>query len=220
MPTLDQIRAARALLNWSQSDLAERAGLSQTGIARIESGVNQPNVQTMEKITQTFDDAGIEFLSDRGVERRERGVRVLKGRQGFLTFMNDVYETLSVQKGEMCVSNVDEKNWIKWMGEEAYNAHAARMKMIEPKIKSRIIIREGDWFFIAHEFAEYRWFPAQLFNSQSIYAYGTKLALIDFQEDDVTIMILNQAEFTKGFIVLFDVAWNNVARIPQRGERP
>ena len=65
MPTLDQIRAARALLNWSQSDLAERAGLSQTGIARIESGVNQPNVQTMENIrTIVGEDCYIELLLD------------------------------------------------------------------------------------------------------------------------------------------------------------
>ena len=50
MPTIEQIRAARALLDWSQSDLADKAGLSQTGIARIENGTNQPNSSTLEKI--------------------------------------------------------------------------------------------------------------------------------------------------------------------------
>ena len=50
MPTIEQIRAARALLGWSQSDLADRADLSQTGIARIENGTNKPNSKTLEKI--------------------------------------------------------------------------------------------------------------------------------------------------------------------------
>jgi transcriptional regulator with XRE-family HTH domain len=99
MPTLDQIRAARALLNWSQSDLAERAGLSQTGIARIESGVNQPNLQTMERIAQAFDDAGIEFIADRGIERRDKGIRILRGQKGFIEFMDDVYQEISAYGG-------------------------------------------------------------------------------------------------------------------------
>jgi hypothetical protein len=116
--------------------------------------------------------------------------------------------------GEMCVSNVDEQNWIKWMGKERYDQHADRMKQIVPSIRSRIIIKENDWFFIAHEFAEYRWFPEHLFNSQSFYAYGRKLALIYFKENDVSVMILDQPEFTDGFLTLFNIAWENVAIVP------
>ena len=33
-----QVRAARALLGWSQGDLAERAGISKQSVNRIESG--------------------------------------------------------------------------------------------------------------------------------------------------------------------------------------
>lgn len=215
MPTLDQIRAARALLNWSQSDLAERTGLSQTGIARIESGVSQANLNTMDRIFRSFDEAGIEFIADRGVERRVSDIQVLRGEIGFISFMDDVYHVLQ-GGGEMCVSNVDERNWIKWMGEERYKAHSDRMSKIEPPVKSRIIIKENDWYFIASKFSEYKWFPEEFFSPQSFYAYGNKLALINFQEDDVKIMILNNPEFTQGFVVLFDIAWNNVARTPVR----
>jgi transcriptional regulator with XRE-family HTH domain len=218
MPTIDQIRAARALLNWSQTDLADRAGLSQTGIARIESGVNMPNSSTLDKIAAAFDSAGIEFIADRGVEKRDRGIRVLRGQKGFIEFMDDVHDEMLRHGGQMCVSNVDEHNWIKWMGRERYDQHAARMAQIKPRVKSRIIIKENDYFFIAHEFAEYRWFPEKLFNAQSFYAYGSKLALIDFQEEDVSIMILEQVEFTQGFMILFDIAWNNVATVPLSGE--
>jgi DNA-binding XRE family transcriptional regulator len=33
-----QVRAGRALLNWSQGELAERAGISKQSVKRIESG--------------------------------------------------------------------------------------------------------------------------------------------------------------------------------------
>ncbi len=219
MPTIEQIRAARALLDWSQSDLAERADLSQTGIARIENGTNKPNSSTLTKIESAFDKADVEFIAQSGVKKRTNEIRTLNGVEGFQEFMNDVYETARDQGGEISVYNVDEKNWIKWMGEENYKSHSKRMQDLGGHIKSKILVREGDTFFIATDFAEYRWFPENLFNEQSIYAYGKKLALINFTETDTSVMILNNAEFTQGFKVLFDIAWNYMAREPEKNKK-
>lgn len=214
MPTIAQIRAARALLDWSQSDLADNAGLSQTGIARIENGTNKPNSRTIEKIHTAFDHFDIEFISDNGVRKRTGEIKTLKGQSGFRSFMDDVYETLKINGGEIAVSNVDENNWIKWMGEEEYKIHSARMKDLGVKINSRILVKEGDDFFIASEFAKYRWFPQELFNDQSIYVYNNKMALITFSDDDVKVMILNNTEFAESFKILFDIAWKSVAIKP------
>jgi predicted transcriptional regulator len=215
MPTIEQIRAARALLDWSQSDLAERSGLSQTGIARIENGTNQPNSRTLEKIEAAFEKADIEFLGTTGLRKKTGEVKVMSGREGFIAFMDDVYETMKNAGGKICVYNVDEINWIKWMGEEQYKIHSERMKNISHPLTSKIIVKESDWFFIANEFSEYRWFPKELFNEQSFYAYDKKLAFINFKEEDVQVMILNQHEFTEGFRVLFNIAWDAVAKPPQ-----
>ena len=216
MPTIEQIRAARALIGWSQGELAEQAGLSQTGIARIENGTNQPNSSTIAKITAAFDKADVEFIGESGVKKRTGEVRTLRGTDGFREFMRDVYETVKAQGGEICVFNVDEKNWIKWMGQEDYDRHAQRMKSIEKSYNFKIIVEENDWFFIASEVAEYRWFPKELFDKQSFYAYGNKLAFLNFTESDVQVMILEQSKFSDGFKVLFNVAWNNVSKIPKK----
>lgn len=212
MPTIEQIRAARALLGWSQHDLADKANLSQTGIARIENGTNQPNSKTVQKIETAFDAADVEFLGSTGVRKRTGEIRTLSGKTGFQLFMDDVFETVKEFGGEISVYNVDEKNWIKWMGKEAYHAHAERMKTIEKPYNFKIMIEEGDLNFIAGDFAEYKWFPKELFSRQSFYCYGNKLAFIKFSDEDVQIMILPQSEFSKGFQVLFNIAWNNVAK--------
>jgi transcriptional regulator with XRE-family HTH domain len=216
MPTIEQIRAARALLDWSQSDLADAAGLSQTGIARIENGTNQPNSGTLEKIRVAFEGADIEFLGETGLRKKTGEIKLYKGIEGFSRFMDDVYETMNKDGGDIRVSNVNEKNWIKWMGETEYNAHAARMKQIKNKFSFRIIIEEGDWFFIANDFAEYRWFPKNLFKQHCFYSYGSKLALINFNLENVEVMILDQKHFTESFNILFDIAWNYVAKKPER----
>lgn len=215
MPTIEQIRAARALLGWSQHDLADKADLSQTGIARIENGTNQPNTKTIEKIKAAFDAAEIEFLGSSGLRKRTGEVRTLRGAEGFRIFMDDVYQTITQMGGEICVYNVDEKNWIKWMGEEGYKTHADRMKNISKPYNFKILIEEDDNFFIASEIAKYKWFPKELFNRQSFYSYGNKLALINFMDNDVTIMILDQVDFTRGFHVLFNIAWDYVAKSPK-----
>jgi transcriptional regulator with XRE-family HTH domain len=82
MLTIDQIRAARALLDWSQQDLAEHADLSQTGIARIENKTNKPNSKTLQKIESAFDRADIEFIGTSGLRKRRGQIRTLKGAEG------------------------------------------------------------------------------------------------------------------------------------------
>ena len=57
-----QCRAARALLNWSQSDLAERSGAAQRTIADFERGLTRPYRRTLDAMIAAFEAAGIEFI--------------------------------------------------------------------------------------------------------------------------------------------------------------
>ena len=67
--TADHVRAARHMLHWKQSDLAERAGVSRVTISDLESGRLDPRVSTMRAIKMVFEREGIE-LTDNGVQRR------------------------------------------------------------------------------------------------------------------------------------------------------
>lgn len=215
MPTIAQMRAARALLDWSQSDLADKAGLSQTGIARIENGTNQPNSSTLAKIGAAFDAADIEFIDDTGVKKRKSEIKSFKGVEGFKTFMDDIYTHAKNHGGEFCLHNAKPENWHKWLGEEWFKMHSDRMAELGDKINFRITAEEGNTTLISNNFAEYRWFPINLFNDQSIYTFGNKLAFVHFRDDSVSVDVLEDNNFAEGFRVLFNVAWNNVAmKIP------
>lgn len=74
MITPRQIRAARALLDWSQQELADRAIISLNALARLERGVVDPRASTLSAVEKALTKAGIEFLaaSDKG-----EGVRLL-----------------------------------------------------------------------------------------------------------------------------------------------
>lgn len=63
-----QIRAARALLGWKQTDLAAASGVSEVSIKNIERGKTDARSSTMAKIENAIAEAGVMFL-DAGVNR-------------------------------------------------------------------------------------------------------------------------------------------------------
>jgi transcriptional regulator with XRE-family HTH domain len=66
--TAPQIRAARALLGWTQLDLARESGISEVSIKNIERGSTDPRASTLAAIENAFETAGVIFL-DPGVAR-------------------------------------------------------------------------------------------------------------------------------------------------------
>lgn len=80
MITARQLRAARALLDFDQRELAERAGLSVPTIQRMESsdGVIRGNVESLTKVVAALTDAGVELIGEGTPSQgMGRGVRLL-----------------------------------------------------------------------------------------------------------------------------------------------
>ena len=69
----NQSKAARALLSWSQTDLADAAGLGLSTIKDYESGRRKPHNRNLSKIDTAFSERGIEFLSE---QDGSQGVRL------------------------------------------------------------------------------------------------------------------------------------------------
>ena len=59
--TPKQVRAARALLGWSQGDLAKEAGLGITTIANCELERRQTSFKTMGAIREALERSGVQF---------------------------------------------------------------------------------------------------------------------------------------------------------------
>jgi transcriptional regulator with XRE-family HTH domain len=63
MITGAQIRAARALLNWSRGDLARVSGVSANAIANIEMGASRPLAITLDSIQRSLEKSGVAFTN-------------------------------------------------------------------------------------------------------------------------------------------------------------
>jgi len=65
--TIEQLRAARSLLGWSQSDLARQADLSLPTVKRLEGGFG-PNVseEARARLKTALEIGGVSFIDENG----------------------------------------------------------------------------------------------------------------------------------------------------------
>jgi predicted transcriptional regulator len=75
--SIRQIKAARALLDWSQDDLALNSGVSAPTVKRLEAAEGDigGRAKTAEALVAALHKAGIEFLPENGAGV---GVRLAK----------------------------------------------------------------------------------------------------------------------------------------------
>lgn len=216
-----QCRAARALLNWSQPNLAKRCGMHVQTISAFESETGTPTRRTLTKITDTLEQGGIEFLPNDGVGRRASPITVYRGTEGFRAFMDDVYEGAKEYGGDICLLNAKPENWTKWLGQEWYENHTKRMQKLLDRINFKVTCKEGDTNFIGGKHSEYRWVSKEIWNEQSFYAYGDRIGFLRFEKDDVEILVMKQKQFADSFRFLFNIAWDQITIIPNvKGYKP
>jgi transcriptional regulator with XRE-family HTH domain len=62
--TSAQIRAARAMMDWSRDDLSKKSGVGISALMRFESaeGIPAGKIQTLQMVQSAFEKAGVEFI--------------------------------------------------------------------------------------------------------------------------------------------------------------
>ena len=168
MPSIKEIRAARVYLDWSQEDLAEKSGLAVSTIRNIESGFTAPSGKSAQALDRAFAEY-IDFLPNGGFQPKSETITILRGRSGFIDFIWDVHNVVKDTGGEICVSNVDEQDFLIWLGEEEAQKYKDAMAALDKDFFFKILIREGDDYFAAGKYAEYRWVPQHEFTNVPFY---------------------------------------------------
>jgi len=108
--SVDQLKAARALLNWSQADLAQKSGYSLPTINNIERGQYEAHSATMDDIIQTFEQAGIQFLDGPGVriDNTAFQIKCYEGVDALHYLLTKIGLALAENGGELYLSGLDE----------------------------------------------------------------------------------------------------------------
>lgn len=208
-----QIKAARALLDWSQEQLAETCGLSIATIRKIESGHISPRHSTMGGIQRALEGAGLEFIEPNGVRQRPDQIEVFEGIDRFQEFYDFLYNHLKKHGGDVCVGIYDEG--IPSRLREDVDTHRKRMKELVSRgdVSFRILTTKSE--FLSHGYAQYRWQPQQQPSPTGFYAFGDCLALMSFiKEHSPYVVVLQSASLAEGYRQSFNFAWDKALNPP------
>ena len=110
MITAGQIRAARALIGWKQTELAKAAGISEISIKNIEREVTDSRSSTLSAIQAAFEKAGVVFLEPGDTRDGGPGVRLKPKRR--LTCSPRDWEAGQIGQRESCSPG----NRLTWRG--------------------------------------------------------------------------------------------------------
>lgn len=211
MITGRQIRAARGLIDWDASMLAEKAGLTRATVGRIEADLVQPHEKTLASIVHVFDLHGVEFLEDEGLRIRKNQVRIFSGKVGYKQFLDHIYDTVK-DGGRIRQFNVSDGKTLPYAEEHAA-AHLNRMKSI-PKLDAHVLTVEGDVNFPA-TYCEYRWLDKANKILIPYYVYNDYLAQSIYKSDHtIEIISIHSKLLAERYVEQFELFWDT-AQIPK-----
>ena len=215
MLTGRQIRAARGLLGWDATLLADKAGITRETIYRIESDTVQPQEKTVARIRHTFDLHGVEFTEDEGVRIRKNQVRVFSGKDGYRQFLDHIYDTMKESNGKIRQFNLSDGKNLPY-AEDYAATHMERMGKIKD-LDARVLTVEGDYNFPA-SYCEYRWLSKENKILIPYYVYDDCVSQPIFKSaHTVEIVSIYSKLLADRYIEQFELFWET-AKIPDRKE--
>ena len=121
---------ARALLNWTQPELAERCNLAPMTISKFEKQDPnyRPEARTLKKITSVLEIAGLEFTTNGGVQPASNLVTVLEGEDANAQVLEDIYNKLKDTGGEVLIAGLTEVDKNDKEAYEFLNSHLKRLR--------------------------------------------------------------------------------------------
>lgn len=173
------IQEHRRAQGLTQEQLARRADVPYTTLTKVESGaIKNPSVQFVWKVSRA-----LEISIDTLVVPR-----VFHGDTSAQQIWKDVLETLREPGDFMCVSGVDESQFLLSDAEQLLNFIA---ELGAGGFKQKLLCCVGDSKFLEGEHLEYRAIPMEHFNPTPIYVYGDRVAMLTWGPPQQAIIIQN-----------------------------
>lgn len=204
MITIAQCRAARGLLNWTQQDLADAAGLSKTAINNFEKGNADTKIESLKAVQRAFERLDIEFIGRNGLRKRTDEVRTLKGTGAFEIFLEDIYKTLKSCHSELLINVVNTECKLYSLTELSrwqalFKALAVKERALRPQGKDYCRLTPGG--------QQLRHAVNVQNTGPDIFLYGPKTGLI-FNAQPLIVIINNQV-LTDTERSRFEALWQN-----------
>lgn len=176
-------RAARGLLDWQQSDLANIGSLSLTAIKNFEGGQKTTHKKTAQAIQNAFEKHGIEFPSSGGLRQTDDLTSVYRfsGKDFIRSLNNDIYTSVNIAKDEVLTASLGEGLWPADTSREYYAWH----ERTQVKVKM-LVTNDTDKLFLPHKV--YRVVSPEMLGKITYCLYADRLAFVIWKKKQVVVL--------------------------------
>jgi len=184
MISAGQIKAARAILGWSQDEMADKAGLSPTTIYNLEKSRNldkcQIALRSVHEVRKTFEKHGLEFIEGEGVRRRLAEWTIYAGHDSCDRFFEDLLETAEEHDEEIVAVARSQDMLCQLLGAEGV-ADARRLRQLGEVAKIKCLLSETQPIAVMTDSCQIRFSPKYHVGAASYFVYGEKYAVVLFE---------------------------------------
>lgn len=214
--TPKQMRAARALLDISQTEVANAIDVAVGTISSAEKGVRQ--MERTAELKSFYQGQGVEFSDFDGVRMKPSGTRLLKGREGFQELYDMLYDTAKTKAEDGSKQDIILYNGVSGLvmgalGEDAVKEQKERMSKIANNFRYRVIVEQGDATFFGADYCEYKWLSKEDFNDTTIFVFGSIVAYANF-DGNIEVMLIDNQKVADSTRIMFSAVWNHKAINP------
>lgn len=181
MISAEQIKAARAILGWSQGETADKAGLSPTTICNLEKTRNldkcQITLRSMIEVQRTFERHGLEFLDGDGVRRRTEEVTIYARSDSCDRFFNEIHKTATEHHGEIVAVARSQEMLCRALGSEGAT-QPDRLNKLAEAAPIKCLLSESLSIPLMIDACQFRISPKYHVGAASYLVCGDKYAII------------------------------------------
>ncbi|MCB9963571.1 MAG: helix-turn-helix domain-containing protein [Rhodospirillales bacterium] len=161
MISVSQIKAARGLIDWSQTRLAEACHLTQRTLTGIETGKTRPTTETLLKIQMVLEENGVEFIEG-GVRQKKQHLEIIRGEDFALKLMDKLYKILEETGAkEVLLNGINQKHL---PDNVRVKVNEYRQKILRMGVRERFLVPETmSPKYITAKQEDYRRLPDQYF---------------------------------------------------------
>ncbi len=177
----NQIKAARALLDWSRDDLAKQSGVHRQTLLAIENGgTDNPHKTTMNEIINAFDRNGVEFKED-GAVKKQNTLTIIKSPDAFSKLMDIAYHILKEEDIKEVLFGFANN---KASSEEIIQSQIRMRDNLN--VRFRFLVKQNDTH-LRYPVSEYRYIPEEFFYPLPYVVFGNYFAILTENNKDVSL---------------------------------
>jgi DNA-binding XRE family transcriptional regulator len=188
MISAGQIKAARAILDWSQDQMAVKAGLSPTTIHNLEKSRNlekcQVALRSVLEVRKACEKHGLEFIDGDGVRRRMEEIKVYAGHDSCDRFFDDMLQTAQERDDEIVTVSRSQEMLCQSLGDEGIT-DPKRLRQLAEVTEVKCLLSETHPISFSMDTCQFRVSPKYHVGAASYFVCGDKYAVI-LSEDKST----------------------------------